>query len=53
MYRQLLEEVLPGVLEDILYFMRNEASAHFSLITCEYLNDIFAQRWTDRGKPQP
>ena len=50
-YRQFLEEILPGLLEDVplatrntMWFMHDGAPAHFSLVARNYLNDAFAQQ---------
>lgn len=57
-YSIFLEEVLPGLLEDIpldirqhLWFQHDGAPAHFSVDVQEHLNATFGGRWIGRGGP--
>lgn len=59
-YRQFLEEELPGLLEEVPIFVRNQmwfmhdgAPPHFSIQVRNFLNQIFNNRWIGRGGPVP
>lgn len=55
-YLHFLQEVLPGLLEDVplvvrqnMWFMHDGCPAHFSRPTRDYLDHTFPQRWIGRG----
>lgn len=55
-YRHFLEEILPGLLEEVplatrvlLWFMQDGAPAHFSLAARNYLQNTYPNRWIARG----
>ncbi|EFN71217.1 hypothetical protein EAG_05969, partial [Camponotus floridanus] len=57
-YRIFLEEVLPELMEDVplvtrrqMWFQHDGASAHFSAIVRNYLDQRFNERWIGRGSP--
>ena len=53
-----IRDTLPEMLENVplqvrqlLWFQHDGASAHFALNLREYLNNVFPNRWIERGGP--
>jgi len=57
-YRNVLEQKVPALLVEVplllrrkMFFLHDEASAHFSRISSEYRNPIYPDRWIGWSEP--
>lgn len=55
-YKAFLQNKLADFLDDVplifrqeLHFMHDDAAAHFSLLVCKHLDEMFPGKWIDRG----
>jgi hypothetical protein len=48
---QKLLEVVPLEINCEMWFQRDGAPAYFTDVVCEYLDEIFGNRWTGHGGP--